>query len=141
MCIILKKEDINVKSAEEEITVYKILKEKSGNLYSPEMGTIWKEKIGERKSVNILSTTEKNGFIYTKEGLYSYKHLEGCELLLLKGKTDEERIHYRIFKAIISEGSSYIEDKYQFCSASLTLVEDVTPEVMAYIKENLKPNK
>lgn len=145
MCIIIKKESFkgsNITSS--ETTVYKILLEKSGNLYSPERGVIWSETIGKKRSINKLSTIERIidgiNYISTEEGLYSYKHRDGCFLLLFKGKTKEERKKYRVFKSIIPKGSEYIDDKYQVCSTSLILTEDITEEIMREIKNLEKPN-
>ena len=139
MCIILRKENfIREWTDDEEKLVYKILEKRGDKLYSPERNVVCAEEIGKIKTVNSLPITEKDGFIYTSEGLYSYKVYKdsrGIALLLAKGKTKEERGKYRVFKAKIPKYTQYIEGKYQIVSKSLKLVEDITEEIMSEVKE------
>ncbi len=139
MCIVLKKEDFTRSwTNDEEKLVYKILEKRGDKLFSPERGIVWSEEIGKTKTTNSLPIIEKGNFIYTSEGIYSYKDLFGVSLLLAKGKTKEERGKYRVFRAKIPKYTQYIEDKYQIVSKSLRLEEDITEEVMHEVKEILK---
>lgn len=139
MCIILKKEDFTRSwTNDEEKLVYKILEKRGDKLFSPERGIVWSEGVGKIKTTNSLPIIEKGSFIYTSEGIYSYKDLFGVALLLAKGKTKEERGKYKVFRAKIPKYTQYIEDKYQIVSKSLRLEEDITEEVMNEVKEILK---
>lgn len=135
MCLILMREDFIRKwTDDEERLVYKIFEKRGDKLYSPERNVVWTEEIGKIKTVNSLPITEKDGFIYTSEGLYSYKQISSIILLLAKGKTKEEWGKYRVFRAKIPKYTQYIEGKYQIVSKSLKLVEDITDLVMNEVK-------
>lgn len=136
MSLIFTKEEFERKWTEdEEKLVYKILEKRGDRLYSPERNIVWAEKMGEVKTVDSLPITERNGYIYTGDGIYSSKSTRGIVLLLAKGKTKEDRGKYRIFKAKIPRYTQYIEDKYHIVSKSLKLTEDITEEIMSEVKE------
>ena len=142
MCIILKKEDFTRSWTDgEEKLVYKILEKRGDKLYSPERNIVWAEKMGEVKTVDSLPITERNGYIYTGDGIYSSKSTRGIVLLLAKGKTKVDRGRYRIFKAKIPRYTQYIEDKYHIVSKSLKLTEDITEEIMSEVKEVIKESE
>ena len=99
MSLIFTKEEFERKWTEdEEKLVYKILEKRGDKLYSPERNIVWAEKMEEVKTVDSLPITERNGYIYTGDGIYSSKSTRGIVLLLAKGKTKEDRGKYRIFK-------------------------------------------
>lgn len=140
MC--LNTNQISSHKAKEDIECYKVLILEEGvdmenNLHSPlygemswEIGKLYKDD----KFVPLLSGQKQNGFFTVsfsnrvQYGYHTYKHLNGA--LNLIGGTHG----YKIFKAIIPEGSQYFEgwvngayDIFGYAADQLKLIKQITP--------------
>lgn len=140
MC--LNTNQISSHKAKEDIECYKVLfleesVDVENNLHSPlygemswEIGKVYKDD----KFVPLSSGQKQNGFFTVsfsnrvQYGYHTYKHLNGA--LNLIGGTHG----YKIFKAIIPEGSQYFEgwvngayDIFGYASDQLKLIKQITP--------------